>query len=1320
MKKYELHAHTHYSNAALGFSDTTNKLENLIKEAHKLGHKGIAITDHEILGGHFKATQIQKKEEYKDFKIILGNEIYLLTEKMNEDFRQNDYKNAFYPHFLLIALDDIGHQQLRTLSCRAWERSFFKKGLIRRPTLTTDLKKVIGSNQGHLVGSTACIGGLLGKLVLELIELEKTNNSEIIQNKKEEIHEFITFCIETFGKNYFFIELQPGVEGQEEQKAFNKYAVKIANAYGLKYFVTCDVHYLSLEKKPIHTAYLNSKDSEREVEQFYASCYLMTEKETFQHLSTHLAKEEATKAIENTNIVGDMVQKYNLEHKQMIPVLNLKKDNLFETNNFNKLNHLLKNKYSKYDYIKKFAESKNQQDRYLLFQIEKGLKKIYNINQNTDLNQYEEELNRINIELGELYTISLTLEQPLSSYYNTFNKIIDIMWNEGNSLVGISRGSVLCYYITYLIGIVQTNPLEHGDLMPFWRHLSRERPELPDIDIDTQQSKRKTILNAIKNYFGEKHVLNVCTYSELSSKTAILVACRGLGYTNDDAMYISSLIPSIRGKIASLKNCLEGTEDTPPNTVFINALEEFPNLLETASELEGLISQRGVHAAGLLILNDEYDKYGACMKSPGGDLTTQYDLDDTEQMGNIKFDALTVKALDRIKQTMNLCLKHNKMQWQGSLRKTYDKYLHPNNLNYTNEEMWKKITEIPSIFQFETDIGKEAIKRINPMNVNDLAVANSLMRLMPGDSGVSPLELYTIYKKDIQLWYKSMKNYGLDDLEINILNKYLKDSYGLADSQEKLMLISMDKNTSNFSLQEANGLRKAIAKKKANILEKTKQLFFSKGLKNQTKKIFLQYIWTQVFAKSFGYAFSYPHTYAYSLIALQEMNLFYFYPELFWHTACLIVDSASDEENQNSKSTDYGKIATAIGNILYKTNVKIALPDINKAEFGFVPDLKNNNIIFGLKGINGIGDDVVHFIIKRRPYKNFDDFLDKNFYVEKDKVKIKKSQIIQLIKAGCFDVIENKNKKDIMKYFIEKTMEKKSKLTLSNLDMLQKYNLIPEKYSILIRIINFKKYIKKQIIDNIITVVGKRKQKDTLLKLKNEYLDFFLTHFSEECIKNIEDNYAILSQKKLEKELKQYEDKIKNFLNDDIILKNLNLAIFQEQWNHSCGDDINKWDMDSLSFYFNKHELYHVNNEKYLIENFNYLPENPEIITSYKWRGKTRYKFNLSRIVGTVIDKNNTRHTITLLTNTGVVKIKMYEGKYNFYNRQISEKNEDGSKTILEKSWFTRGNKLLLTGYRRGDVFCPHKYSDTIYQKTILLITHIDENGSLKLKDERG
>lgn len=1279
----ELHVHTHHSNHRL--PDCIIKTEDAIQYAFDLGLKAVSITDHECLSGHIKAIQLNKKlqEINPDFKVILGNEIYLIKSLDKEE------KKKYY-HFLLLAKDSIGHKYLRELSSKAWKQSYYDRRLERVPTLYSDFEEIV-KEKGHLIGSTACLGGYFPTLVLKYVETGE-------EKYKYQIDDFVTWGINAFGQDDFYIEIQPGLT--DEQIKFNKKAIQIAKFYNLKWIVTNDIHYLKKEDRSIHQAYLNSKDEERETSDFYESCYFKTEYEMEDRLS-YLDLQDIRIAFDNTIDIYNKIEFFDLKQEVIVPVRHW--------GDFT-LQHIFKNWYDKYEYINKFATSEYEQDLYLLYRIEQGF-----VEKQQEFS--ETNLARINEELETIWTVSEKLNQTISSYYNLTNKIIEIMWDDnlGDSLVGIARGSVTGMYIAYLIGITQINPIQHN--LPAWRHLSADRPELPDIDIDTQQNRRQQIFNALKTYLGEENGLNIITFKTESSKSAVLTACRGLGIDIDIAQEIADMIPIERGKVWSINDCLYGNEEfnRKPIKKFIDKLEEYPLLRDTVLKIEGLICGRSIHASGFYVFNNGYIEQNALMKAPNGQLVTCWNMEDSDYAGGLKIDCLTIQALDKIRKTMELLIKDRLIEWQGSLRKTYNKYLHPDVIDYTTSEMWDLLgnNEAIDVFQFDTQVGSAAARLVKPRNLKEMSITNSLMRLSSTDDE-QPLDKYIRFKNDINQWYKEMEDYGLTKEEMEILKKYLLSNYGLAAEQEDIMEISMDKHVANFTLKEANKLRKAVAKKKYDVLMEAKKMFFEWGEKAGSRELFLTYIWDYCIMLQANYAFSRNHTCPYSAIGLQELNLLYKHPQIYWNTACLTVNAAADEENEDNKNTNYGKIAKAIGEI-QSSGIKVLLPDINKADFGFAPDIKNNAIIFGLKGITNIGDDIAFNIIAKRPYTSLIDFVEKT--------KTSKVATIQLIKGGVFDELENKNRIQIMKdyltYLAQKEYKPKNKLTLSYLDKLNKLDLLGKDNDIYLRYYNFNKYITNK--EFFKEKIGNK----SYYIAKNEGLNFFEQHYVPKLKENVDYWYTeegiVFCKSSYDKIYKKNMEWITNYINLPNIIDSFNQKLcdnfIEENWSKYCTGNISSWEMDALSFYYHAHELSNINKTKYNITDFNDISETPVIESYYVKKGKEFPKYRLYKIVGTVLDRDKNKHIVTLLTPNGVVNVKFYSGAFIHYDKTISQINND-KKEIIDRSWFKRGTKLMICGIRRGENFIPKKYFDSIYNHTVCLIEDVI-NDELVLRLER-
>ena len=1310
----ELHTHSDIgSNTRL--IDSTCKVEAIIDKAVELGFAGVAITDHESLSGHIKAIQKYQKiaKTNPDFKLVLGNEIYLIDEA--------DYKNTneFF-HFILLAKDLKGHEQLRKLSTRAWSRVYTHKRVERVPTFYSDLEEIVGKDPGHIIASTACLGSQF--------------DIQMLSGRNNEAKAFVEWCRDLFGAENFFIELQPGIS--EEQITFNKLAKCFCLENGYNWTITNDVHYLTKDKRELHAAFLSSKDEDRETADFYESTYFKTEREMLDRMD-YLGEDFVRKGFENTVKITQMVETYDLHQDVKVPQRPLPKF---------KIQGVFTNWYDKYEYIEKFAHSEYDQDRYMLSEIEKGFlvkpRRFMKVTEESGstclipLGTYidpsckaeeyeipvETAIARIDTELEQLWKISEKLGQRISSYYNLVQSIVDLMWADdgGNSLVGPSRGSVAGYYTVYLMGIIQIDALQWD--LPYWRHLTWQRPELPDVDLDSQSSQRPLIFQKIREWWGENRTLNIITFKKETAKAAMQTACRGLGIDIDISKELSSLIPITRGKVWSIHDCIYGNleEDRQPVKELKDKINQFPNLLETVLEIENLVSGRSSHASGLYLFNDEFTVQNSMMKTPKGTCVTCWEQYDSDYVGALKIDELTVEALDKIRKCMDLMLDDGLIQWQGTLRATYDKYFNPAVLDYTSTKMWDIVDngEINDLFQFDTLVGAEAVKKIKPRSLKQVALASSAMRLMD-TAGFNPIDRYVSYKNDISLWYEEMKEEGLNQDEIEVLKKQLLSGAGCSLEQETMMTISMDDKISGFDIVLANKLRKGVAKKKPEIVEEVKQKFFKMGKERGTREVMLNYSWRIGIMPQLGYAFSALHTLAYSSMALIEMNMAYHFPIIYWNCACLTVNASANEDVEDNKSTNYGKIAKAIGDMQHH-GVKFALPDINTAKFGFAPDQKNNQIIFGLKGINAVGDDIVQQVIQNRFYSSFENFMSKNGVGSIDT-----KSMINLIKAGCFDSFGDR-REIMMDYIVAltkaKVQAKTDGLTLANLPKAQSMNVIPKKFDFEMRLIAFRKY----------AFNDKFKVDKGLYLLDQSGRTFFDNYLYQVFSEGTEYQYCpdgvVLVKSKFEKWYKNAIQPLKDYLGTDECVDNYNKASYDafanDVWDKYCTGNISHWEMSSLSFYYHEHELARVNKNYYELSDYEDIPTQP-IVTGVETKKSksgeeiTWERYKLYKIVGTVLDKNANKNYITLLTTTGVVTVKFYSGQFTNYDKQLSKKNPDGSKTVIEKSWFQRGNLLLITGIRRNDIFYPKRYFDSVYQHTVCLIEEVSPNGMLRLKYER-
>ena len=1291
------HTHTEMSNFRL--LDCINKLPDLIKRGKEIGLAGLAVTDHETIAQSIRVCKLQK--EYPDFKIAIGNEIYLT------DTRDKGIK---YYHFILIAKDAIGHKQLRKLSSLAWMNSYWDRGMERVPTLKSELSEIIGREPGHLLATSACLGGELSSCIIEMEAARRINDEATATTKYNQICSFMTFVDELFGDD-FYVEVAPGAS--KDQIIANNKLVQIAQVFNKKVVIGDDAHYLKKEDRYIHKAYLNSKGGERETDAFYEYAYLQDEEDLRKNLEPSIGIM-IDEMCANSMEMFDKIEIYDLLHNQTIPSVPIKDYPKQEPGWYSK----------DYPTLEDMYKSNNIYDRYWVHEClsemtnKKLLTKEY-------WDELEEEA-RVKRIIGE------KLGTNMFKYPITLKYYIDMMWECG-SLVGVGRGSACAALNHYLLGITQLDPVEWN--LPFFRYMNEERVELGDIDIDICPSKRPLIIKKIKEERGSRFNPDIdqlsrqnlgctliATYGTEQTKSAVLTACRGYrsedfpdGIDNDEAQYIASLIPSERGFLWPLEDVINGNKDKErePVHAFVNEVNLYPGLLDIIFGIIGLVNKRSSHASGVILFDEDPYQFGCFMRTPKGEIITQYDLHDCEAAGLTKYDFLVTEVQDKIAQTLRFLQDDGIIENKGiNLRSVYDKYLHPNVLPMDDKRVWKAIQngEVINVFQFDSDVGSQAAKKIKPQTILELTDANGLMRLMTAEKGAeTPMEKYIRFKNNIDLWYTEMRYCGLTEKEQTTIEPYFKSSYGVPPSQEQLMLMLMDKNICGFSLKEANAARKIVGKKQMSKIPELHQKILDKA----TSPALGKYIWEKGVGPQMGYSFSVIHSLGYSFIGFQTAYLATHWNPIYWDTACLVINSGSLEDNseeeivdiyqpeyqdlqegvtfedlpdrsgkiRKTSSTDYGKMAKALGEII-GAGIKISLVDINKSDYGFKPDVENNQILFGMKALGNVGEPIIEQIKAGRPYSSFKDFLSRT--------NINKTAMINLIKGGAFDNLEKswipheEVRKLIMAYYLSLTSDPKKKLTLQNFNGLLQNNLVPDTLDFEKKIFYFNKYLKDY------------KWKDYYYIPHNHAMDFYSNNFDMDLI-DIQNNVYLIKQKDWDKIYKKIMETVRIWLtnNQEQVLKELNTKLFKAEWEKYATGSLSAWEMSALCFYYHEHELKYIDKQKYGIRNFNNLSSVPEIDYFFNRNGKQIPIYKLCRIAGTVIGKNDIRHSVTLLTTDGVINVKFTRDYYAMFNRQISEVDESGVKKVKEKGWFTRGTKLLINGYRRDDTFVAKKYKST-------------------------
>ena len=441
MLRFEIHTHTDTSNTRL--LDSINRVEDLIDKAVKIGLAGISITDHESLSNLPAASFYGEKikEEHPDFKVALGNEIYLCDTR--------DMSQKYY-HFILLAKNAIGWRALRELSSRAWLNSYWDRGMERVVTLKSDLEEIVNKYPNSLIATTACLGGELSTAVANMISAEAMFDMDTRQREYNHIIDFISWCKNLFG-NDFYLECAPAAS--RDQIVVNKKLRQISDAMQIPMVIGSDAHYLSKEDRYVHKAYLNSKGGEREVDSFYEYSYLQTEEEIFENLRKSFNNDGYIgNLFENSLSIYDKIENYSIRHKQRIPKV--------EVENYTKEWF----QDERYPVLQSMFASDNDVERYWVNACYSKLEEIGKCN-DTYLSRLEE-------EADIKRTISEKLETNMFAYPVTLQHYINLFWECG-SMVGAGRGSSCSGLNHYLLGVTQLDPIEWG--LPFWRYLKSFR-----------------------------------------------------------------------------------------------------------------------------------------------------------------------------------------------------------------------------------------------------------------------------------------------------------------------------------------------------------------------------------------------------------------------------------------------------------------------------------------------------------------------------------------------------------------------------------------------------------------------------------------------------------------------------------------------------------------------------------------------------------------------------------------------------------------------------------------------------------------------------
>jgi DNA polymerase-3 subunit alpha len=534
------------------------------------------------------------------------------------------------------------------------------------------------------------------------------------------------------------------------------------------------------------------------------------------------------------------------------------------------------------------------------------------------------------------YELEVIKRLGFEDYFLLISDIITFAKGKGIE-VGAGRGSVAGSLIAYLLGITEVDPLKHG--LIFERFLNPGRKTLPDIDIDFDASRREEVIDYVRSKWN---TAKISTYIAIQGKGSIKDCCRVCGIDYGIAERMSKSFPTRQ----TLNMTIDRAILTEP--AFNLFYKEYPEMFNIARRLEGRIKTRGIHPAGVIISDEDISGIVAERLSEGssGEPVIQCDMEDADTLGLLKVDILGAKTQTTLAIAKKLSGVKDMNKIPLNDKKVYTEFERGN--------CW-------DIFQFQSDLGHETVMKVKPKDFETLAAITALIR--PGA-------------------YDFIDRFASNDYEpiMPELRPILKESRNIILYQEQAMRIAVD--IAGFSLERADDLRKAIGKKKTDVMSKLRNDFVNGGVaKGFDEKIMMELF--SIIERSSNYSFNKSHAIAYTLTSYRSMWFKVHHP-IEWATAELTVQVEDDE-----------KLERYINDAL-RQGIKILPPDINVSEWGF--NKEGDAIRCGLGMVKGVSSKGYAEISSKKPYDNFLDFLNRI-----SGVKCNRGAVQALIKAGAFD-----------------------------------------------------------------------------------------------------------------------------------------------------------------------------------------------------------------------------------------------------------------------------------------------------------------------------
>lgn len=551
------------------------------------------------------------------------------------------------------------------------------------------------------------------------------------------------------------------------------------------------------------------------------------------------------------------------------------------------------------------------------------------------------------------YELDIVKQMGYAGYFLIVKDFIDYAKSKGIP-VGPGRGSAAGSLVSYVLGITNIEPIKYN--LFFERFLNPERVSMPDIDIDFCYERREEIINYVRQKYGESNVTQIITFGTMAARAVIRDVGRVLKMSYSEVDKIAKMIPASLGM--TIDKALEMVAELKQ---LFQQDDIHRKLIENSKILEGLARHASTHAAGVIITPAELTNYTPLFKSSQGDVTTQYDMISAEVIGLLKMDFLGLRTLTVIQNTLNTLnekgIQINLDEIPLNDQKTYSIFCNG---------------ETIGIFQFESSGMREYLRKLKPQQIEDLIAMNALYR--PG-----PMDMIDDF---IQRKHGQKKIEYLHPL----LAPILKETYGVIVYQEQVMQIASE--LAGFSLGKADLLRRAMGKKKAELMQEQRKLFLEGATQNKISTDIANEIF-DLMDKFAGYGFNKSHAACYSVVAYQTAYLKSYYPMEFMAA------------NLTSEMGNTKRIVILIEECK-RMGINILPPDVNESEVDFIPTAKG--IRFGLGAVKNAGKGAIKSIINARTEQGrFSSIFD--FCRHIDLRLVNKKVIESLIQAGALDSV---------------------------------------------------------------------------------------------------------------------------------------------------------------------------------------------------------------------------------------------------------------------------------------------------------------------------